>query len=171
VRRTPICAMAASVPLRDVQTPLAAELFATMLDVYLILGDIEEDATDVNTANGKPATVVNARDRLARMLCCDATEISASELTLIARTLADAQRARLQSAVEEVLARSPQSCGQIILVGEGEFLARRVIGGVSRLAGVPQISLSQALGERHSEAACAYALACLGRERAIVKWC
>ena len=61
VRRTPLCALAGG----------AAELFATTLDVYLLLDWIAEDAADRNTADGRPATKAAAHARLARMLCAD----------------------------------------------------------------------------------------------------
>ena len=40
VRRTPICALATELPLRGIATGLAAEIFASTLDVYLTLGEI-----------------------------------------------------------------------------------------------------------------------------------
>ena len=58
VRRTPLCALAGG----------AAELFATTLDVYLLLDWIAEDAADRNTADGRPATKAAAHARLARMM-------------------------------------------------------------------------------------------------------
>ena len=63
-RRTPLCAVASHVPLRGRPCPVAAELFATTLDVYLLLGLIPEDAADTNTADGRPATIACALDRL-----------------------------------------------------------------------------------------------------------
>ena len=34
-------------------------MFATSLDVYLLLGDIVSNETDLETANGKPAVLLN----------------------------------------------------------------------------------------------------------------
>ena len=45
-RRTPVCAL--------LGPKVAAELFATTLDVYLVLGLIPEDEEDCNTADGRP---------------------------------------------------------------------------------------------------------------------
>jgi probable H4MPT-linked C1 transfer pathway protein len=64
VRRTPVCAVA--------PWYLAAELFATTLDVYLTLGMIPDNPNDCDTADGRPATRKCARARLARMFCADA---------------------------------------------------------------------------------------------------
>ena len=40
----------------------AAELFASTLDVYLTLGDIESNPLDLSTADGRPSTADAARD-------------------------------------------------------------------------------------------------------------
>ncbi|MBL8852056.1 MAG: hypothetical protein JNG89_20455 [Planctomycetaceae bacterium] len=165
VRRTPLCAVLPAVPLRGRECPLAAELFATMLDIYLILGNIAEDEDDLNTANGRPATFAAAHDRLARMLCCDVSEVDTAERTVVAQAFAVAQQQRLTAAVKAVLARSPQPCGQIIITGEGEFLAERILIRLPETERVPRVSLSRTLGDAHSQSACAYALARLARER------
>src|SRR5262249_25088621 len=56
VRRTPICALANELPLRGTPTGLAAEIFASTLDVYLILREIESEPDNRSTADGRPAT-------------------------------------------------------------------------------------------------------------------
>ena len=55
VSRTPVCAVATELPFRGEPTGLAAELFATTLDVYLMLGDVTADRDDRTTADGRPA--------------------------------------------------------------------------------------------------------------------
>src|SRR5207253_9300437 len=77
VRRTPLCAV--------LGTSVAAELFATTLDVYLTLGLIPEDADDGNTADGRPATKHWAHLRLARMLCGDGDTVADKETRALAR--------------------------------------------------------------------------------------
>ena len=49
----------------------AAELFATSLDLFLLIGWNEDDPNDCDTADGRPATRAQAHLRLARMLCAD----------------------------------------------------------------------------------------------------
>ena len=71
VRRTPICALATELPYRGIPTGLAAELFASTLDVYLTLDEIPPDPKDLSTADGRPATKAASRDRLARMIGTD----------------------------------------------------------------------------------------------------
>ena len=87
VRRTPLCALATELPFRRGQPiGLAAELFATTLDVFLTLGDIEPDPADLATADGRPATIEAARDRLARMVCADRDGFSAEDAVALARS-------------------------------------------------------------------------------------
>src|SRR5439155_7207423 len=52
VRRTPVCALATELPYHGVSTGLAAELFASTLDVYLTLDEIASDPKDLSTAHG-----------------------------------------------------------------------------------------------------------------------
>jgi probable H4MPT-linked C1 transfer pathway protein len=55
IRRTPICALATELPFQGRPTGLAAEIFASTLDVYLTLGDIESTPTDLSTAGPRPS--------------------------------------------------------------------------------------------------------------------
>lgn len=161
VKRTPLCAVAQSVPWREGYCPVAAELFATMLDVYLLLGDIPEDENNRETANGQPATRTAAHDRVARQLCGDRDEVSMDEATQVARFLADVQRQRLAGSLDRVLARCSGPCLTVVVSGSGAFLARRLIAGNSQLKTAHIKSLDEFLSPGISEAACAYALAML----------
>ena len=165
VRRTPVCAVARSVRCGDRQIPLAAEFFATMHDVALILGETAEDPTNHDTADGRPVTIESARSRLARMLCCDRTELTDADLDQIAHDVSHAQQDLLAAALDHVLAALPHSPSSLLLSGEGEPLARRLIEEAAALADSEVISLQQTLGPDHSTAACAFALARLGTER------
>ncbi|MBW3542762.1 MAG: H4MPT-linked C1 transfer pathway protein [Planctomycetes bacterium] len=164
-RRTPVCAIAHSVPTTSGYCPLAAELFATTLDIYLLLGRIPEDAADCETANGRPVTVEHAHDRLARALCCDRTELPLDEAREIARFLADVQRQRISGAVDRVLSRvDGEPCG-VILSGSGAFIGRDVVESHRRLKGVPVHALRDLCDPAAAEAACAFAVARLAAER------
>ena len=159
VKRTPLCAIAHTVPWRDGYCPLAAELFATSLDVYLLLGDIVSNETDLETANGKPATMTAAHDRLSRMLCCDRDEVSFDEAVQIARFLADVQRQRLAGSLERVASQLPGQCQTVVVSGSGAFLARRLVAENRRTTTARVLSLDDQLSPGIAEAACAYAVA------------
>jgi probable H4MPT-linked C1 transfer pathway protein len=158
VWRTPLCAVAHSVPFRDGYCSLAAELFATSLDVYLLLGLIPEDEQNLDTANGKPATKDAAHDRVARMLCCDRHEISFDEAVEVARFLADVQRQRLAGSLERVAHQLPGPCQTVILSGSGSFLARQLIDFNRHTMNSEVISLAERFSPEVAEAACAYAM-------------
>lgn len=167
IRRTPVCALAQSVPFRDGYCPLAAEIFATTLDLYLLLGDLPENPADVETADSKPATRVDAYRRLVRMLCADCDEISLSEGVELARFLADVQRQRLAGSLDRVVSRLNSPCRTVLVSGSGEFLARRLISENPKTASATVISLEQQFSGGIAEAACAYAvaqLACVADE-------
>ena len=162
VRRTPLCAVAPSVPFQGTLCPLAAEWFATTLDVWLLLGEIPEDANDTETANGRPATRPAAHDRLARQLCCDRMELDAEAAIAIAQYLADRQVEQISAALENVL-RDREPRRTVIISGSGSFLARRIISRHPKLGAAHLIDLSEQLSGELATAACAYAVAMLPR--------
>ena len=157
VRRTPLFAVAAAVPFRDRWCPLAAELFATTLDLWLLTGDLPERPDNRETADGRPTTVEAAWSRLAHQICCDRSECSLEEAQRIAQFLADRQVESLAAAERTVAARfAPWET--VITSGEGEFLIDKLLARVGA-APKSRLSLSRLLGPTHSSAACAYALA------------
>jgi probable H4MPT-linked C1 transfer pathway protein len=168
VRRTPVCALLGG--------ELAAEFFAATQDVYLILGDVPPSPT-TDTADGRPATVEAAHARLARMICADLETSTLEEREGLARRVAERQLALLRSALARVLARLPGPPQTVILAGEGEFLAERLLRDVGRAfqpdsadpksgwkARPTLLRLSDLLGPDVSRAACAHAVAVLAAE-------
>jgi probable H4MPT-linked C1 transfer pathway protein len=164
IERSPVCALIESAPYRGQPCPLAQELFATTLDVYLILGDIAENAADVQTADSRPATKAAARNRLGRMICADGDQFNHRDAVAIAQAASQAQIAKLVVAAEQVIARLPAPPETIVLSGHGEFLARRVLEAMSLSPKL--ISLAKELGRSASRCATAHALAVLAREAA-----
>jgi probable H4MPT-linked C1 transfer pathway protein len=154
VRRTPVCAL--------LRGGVAAEVFATTLDVYLLLGRAAEDDGN-DTADGRPATRPCARARLARMLGGDAETCARAEVGLLAARAARAQERLVREAFRRVVRRLKGPPRAVVLAGSGEFLARRVLHaeapGRCRV-----ISLARRLGPAASGAACAHAVAVLAAE-------
>ena len=165
VRRTPLCALVNSVMFGDATCRVAAELFATTLDLFLILGDSPENPSDRETANGRPATIAAAHDRIARLLCCDATEITATDLLHIVEQIAATQMRRLCLAASAVAARLPTPCNAVLISGSGSFLARRVTASAPELVSAPITSIPELLGPQIADSACAFAVAKLAAER------
>jgi probable H4MPT-linked C1 transfer pathway protein len=156
VRRTPVCAL--------VQEGVAAELFATTLDVYLMLGLLDEDEVDRNTADGGPATRAAAQLRLARMIGADLETSRPARRLALARRAAARQRDVVGRALVRVGKRMGERPRVVILAGEGEFLARRVLRRCGGPGGWRTVSLTRRLGAEVSKAACAHAVAVLAAE-------
>jgi len=168
IRRTPLCAVAREVPLPAGHSTLAAELFATTLDIHLLTGDLPEHPDDLDTADGRPATVAASHDRMARMVCRDRTEFPLADARNLAVTLADMQLRQLMHAVDQVLSTLAGRVETVILSGSGSFLAERLADRHPQLSRVPpdrRHSLRQLLSPDASTAACAFALARLAAER------
>jgi probable H4MPT-linked C1 transfer pathway protein len=143
----------------------AAELFATTLDLFLLLGWHDEDPADCNTADGRPATQAHAHARLARMLCADletCTEQERKDWThiLLLRVLTD-----LATAVVRVARTLPAAPQTVIVAGTGEKLARKVLEFQQVFPLGKGVSLSNILGAGRSAAACAHAVAVLAAEQ------
>ena len=165
VGRTPVCAVTQTLPWRGARCPVAAELFATTADAYLLLDLIQECEDDLSAADGRPMAKEFARERLARMICADSTVFDESDAHTAAAAIRDMQLTQLRRALANVMTsieRRPHAC---IVSGTGEFLAREVANEV--LLEVPIISLAEMLGPQVSRAAPAHALAVLAQETVV----
>ncbi len=163
-RRTPICALATELSLQGVPTGLAAEIFASTLDVYMTLGDIPPDPRDLSTADGRPATAACARDRLARMIGADREGFSADDALAFAQDADRCLMRRLEHAVERACQPAIGRPAAAVVAGSGEFLARRLAQQVIEPGGTI-IGLNEAWGAVASSGGCAHALAALACER------
>ncbi len=162
VLRSPVCAVVQSLPWRATQVPVAQELFATTWDAYLLLGDLPEEPQATHTADGRPATRACARDRLARCLCADAESFTDADALQAAEAVARAQLSRLGIAAQGVIRRMQRPPAVVVVSGQGEFLARRLVERLRIDARV--CALSEQLGPEASRCATAHALAVLARE-------
>ena len=168
-RRTPVCAILGSM--------VAAELFATAHDAYLLLGKVAEDPADCDTADGRPATKRHAHARLARMLGGDAETIPLEKAVSLGDEVMHHQIRLIEYGVTQagttlgsILRRDfrPWTV-QFILSGSGEFIGREVFarGFVFERDEVKPSrvrSLGDRLGPEVSACAPAYAVAVLATE-------
>lgn len=161
VERSPVCALVNYVPFRGQRCPVAQELFATTLDVYLLLDRLPEALTETNTADGKPATKAAARARLGRMIAADSEEFNHRDAIAIAEAVANAQLERIVLTLRHVVARVGTPAAYIFS-GHGEFLAMQGLEDVPPVSQL--VRLSEKLGPEASRCAPAYALAVLARE-------
>lgn len=116
-RRTPCMAGFASWQCR--------EYFATAHDVHLILGNIAEDSSDCDTADGRPATKRFAHARLARMQGGDGTTISRASTTSYARIMEIGFRGEIRFALMKQIRRLRRRFKKpipLVIAGSGAFL-------------------------------------------------
>jgi probable H4MPT-linked C1 transfer pathway protein len=162
VGRTPICALTDALPFRKRLCPIAAEMFATTADAYLLLGDLAEDREADWTADGRPLTKEFARQRLARQLCADAEELGPDDFDRITNTIRDVQHSELMRSIQAVTDRMPEPPSVYVLSGSGEFLAEAIFRKV--LPRCLIISLAKEIGLQASACAPAHAIAVLAAE-------
>lgn len=160
VVRSPVCAVGRKTPYREHLLPIAHEVFATMRDVYILLGDLSEDLADSNTADGTPATKANSRARLGRMICADEAEFHHKDAAVLAESLAEDHGSFVAAALGPWLEENAET--DVVISGCGEFLARRALKKAGHKGDV--ISLNQELGGQMSTAATACALVALADE-------
>jgi probable H4MPT-linked C1 transfer pathway protein len=161
VLRTPICAVTNRLPWRGNECPVAAELFATTADAYVVLGDVPENPDDSATADGRPRTREFAHGRLARMICSDTTVFTMQDAVAAAKIVKAVQVDQIQEAAARIAANSTFDQNSVVVSGAGEFLAASV---AERLWPKAEIaSLTQRIGRTASQCAPAFALANLAR--------
>ncbi len=146
------------VPIRGSSCPVAAETFALMGDVYLLLGLVGPDDCAAPTADGGPKTVAGAQERLARLVCADAETLSAAEIRHLAWWLYERQVQRVVEAAAQVRSRYPGAAWSLVAVGSGRFLAVEV----GRRLGLP-------LADLHIPADALEVLPCLA-VAALLQW-
>lgn len=164
-RRTPIAMIDRAVPLRGQQCPLAAESFATALDLYLMLEDLTENSDDTDTANGRPATRCAAYDRITRSVCCDYSEITIDEATEMAAYLAKQQQAQISHAVDQVLENMSVPPTTVLVSGSSVYLAEKVVRAHPVLGQASVTNVAEIFDGSISDSACAFAVARLAAER------
>jgi probable H4MPT-linked C1 transfer pathway protein len=127
VIRTPVMAVVDSVAFAGARQRIAAEHFATMADIYHLVGDlpVREDQDDTADGRGKRAT--DCARRLARMLGRDLRDAELEVWRRLAASIARAHQDRLRMGLEEVVSRFPATKAvPVVGAGVGRFLARRL---------------------------------------------
>ncbi|MFM7136762.1 MAG: hydantoinase/oxoprolinase family protein [Planctomycetota bacterium] len=161
IERTPVAAVAPSLPHRGRLRPVASERFADSRDAWLVLGALPDDPTARDTADGGPATRDAARVRLARTMLLDPEDFTVADATEAADTIASRQAALISLALEQVTRAGGGPPDVIVLAGHGDRLAKRAL---DHTGWRPRIErLADAFGPAVARAAPAHALALLAR--------
>jgi len=159
VLRTNIAAILDAVKLGGAACRISSELFAITADAYLVLGLISEKDYTCDTPDGAGKTLLDAKRRLARVVCADLSEIGDKELISIARQVMEKQVKEIKDALLEVSNR--HGIRSIVACGLGEFLAERA----AEELGFDIVLLSEKYGKEISKVFPAYAAAKLLGER------
>jgi uncharacterized hydantoinase/oxoprolinase family protein len=126
-------AVAHAAPFRRRLQRIAAERFATMADVWRLLGELPADADPYPTPDLKEKTIEASAARLARMLGRDRGGGSLLELADVARHFADCQLAGIEAAAQELLAREETAPdAPVIGAGCGRFIACKIAARLGR---------------------------------------
>ena len=147
--RTPVCGLCPTLPFREKQIPVMNEWFATIDDALLILGVVEEDVADSETADGKPRSKEFAANRLARMIGLDRRSVNSEDVMRLADTVRNTAESHIARAASQICQRFPTAATTMILSGHGGCLAPKL----------PNVlSLEDRLGIEASRCAPSYAL-------------
>lgn len=125
VVRTPVMALVRRVPFEGRWVPVMAELFATTVDVYRLIGLLPESADQLPAADGGEKTIAASARRLARMIGRDVESAPLGAWRELASWIAEHQLRMIEDACHAVLSRGLVD-GQAPIVGAGigRFLAQ-----------------------------------------------
>ncbi len=158
--RSPLCGIVDYLSYRGDHVPVMNELFATMLDVNIILGKLSAGSAAEWAADHCGTSSIECVTRLARMLGLDRDTLDAAEARLIASQIRDAQLHRLTNALAQILSRHSEP-DVVVVSGQGEFTARELYERFwqSSSSRPDLISLDELFGAGISSCAPAYAIA------------
>jgi hypothetical protein len=156
--RTNIAVLLDNVDVSGASSRTSSELFAITADVYLVLGMISHDDYTCDTPDGAGKTVLDARRRLARVVCADLTEIKEEDIVSIAHQVMEKQVMDIADAINDVA--KSHELETIVACGLGEFLVKEAVDEL----GFDIIRMSERYGKELSKVFPAYSVARLLEE-------
>lgn len=168
--RTPITSFVQYLEVDEKSVTVAAEFFATLDDVRLLLDHVPEAEHDRNSADGQPRTQRHAASRLARMVCADPEELGEMNLHSLCRQIMKTYLKKLGAHLRFACSRHPHQQNVspgIIMAGSGEaYLADELTWlADTGTEASPVISMAGRVGPELSTALAAYSVAVLLAER------
>lgn len=131
--RTPLMAVARTVPFRGREQAVMAEYFATIADAHRVRMALPDGLDLHETADRRGKSVEESAARLARMVGCDPSDASMEDWRLIAEAFARRQREELVAAAERILSRGDVGVdAPLVGAGAGRFLLRDLAGALRR---------------------------------------
>ena len=125
--RTPVMAMVSELPVNGINIPVIPEHFATMSDVYRLLGKLQEQDDMMSTADGAGKSTFESARRLARMLAIDIHESeSLDKWIVLAEHIANVQQEKITSALNRILFDIKSKKPVLVGAGAGRFLVKQI---------------------------------------------
>lgn len=149
--RTPLIALANSVPFKGNNVGLAAEVFATTGDIWLLLKQLSADTIQDISADGEAWTPYHAAIRLARLLGTDADDPNDSIWSDLARWFADKQTQLIVDAIKQVFRQSQNIAENSPIIGAG--IGRFIIEDCANLLERPYVDFSTLIPPANNAAA------------------
>ena len=158
ISRTPIMAIADHFDIDGISYPIMAEYFATIADVYRILGELEEDSDLYPTCDNADKTVVASARRLERMFGLDwAGDLDATRAK--ARAIANVQQLKIVRALHTLIEKTELSDrAHVIGAGAGYKIVQYITEGLG-LQFMPYHCLLDNLPKHLEDIACRCATA------------
>lgn len=133
VVRTPVCAVVMRAPFAGQWQGLCAELFATMADVYRLLGVLPDGADQGDTADGRGKDIDSSARRLARMFGRDYHAEALPHWRQAAAFIARRHLRRIEDAAVRVLSTSTlRTDAPVLGAGVGRFRAMHLAKTLGR---------------------------------------
>ncbi len=148
VTRTPVMAIADTVPFAGQRQRLMAEYFATTADVHRLTGALPPDADQHASADGRGKSLEESAHRLARMLGRDAESADLAAWQRLARHLAERQLQSIHAAVDRVVSRGAfgndapligAGVGRFLVTALAQRLGRPYIDFATLVSGPPEV--------------------------------
>jgi (4-(4-[2-(gamma-L-glutamylamino)ethyl]phenoxymethyl)furan-2-yl)methanamine synthase len=131
--RTPLMALARTVPFRARQQGVMAEYFATIADAHRVRGALPDGLDLHETADRRGKSARESAARLARMVGCDFDDASMGEWRMLADAFARRQLEQLVEAAQRVLSRGDVSAeAPLVGAGAGRFVLRALAAALGR---------------------------------------
>lgn len=169
--RTPLMALAESVPFMGKQVGVMAEHFATSADAHRLAGSLPKDADLLPAADGGGKTDEDSARRIARMVGCDLGDAGMAAWRELAEFFIARQEEKLLAACGEVISRAGlRGDAPVIGAGSGRGIIAELAGKLERpyrdFAELlpPGIAPGSYDGEKAAACAPAVAVAWLGLE-------
>lgn len=158
IGRTPIMAIADRFNIGDVDSPITAEYFATIADVYRILGKLPEDSDLYPTCDNTDKSFASSARRLERMFGLDWAG-NREAVRVKAQAVADVQQRKISRALSSVLKRSGLSKrAGVIGAGSGYGIVQCIAEQLG-LKFMPYHRLSEKLPQHLNDKVCCCATA------------